>query len=188
MKTLALLFAAVTGITCVGASAGDLADVRRHTYKYEATLTNDLALIQGADQRVSFVRAAAEAALDRSKPSTVFSNAAFRKSAAISYLGDTEGTNHMDVLLSQLSFSDPTLAAYPAVDAIVKKGQPAIAPLWVFIVTCAPARDHAKLASAGFALMGVLGKPEYIKWIRERRGQLPPHTYQILEAVYEVER
>jgi hypothetical protein len=186
----ALAVIAMTLMTAVSAQPPywrSLNDMRAHTYRYETTLTNDIARIHDESQRIAFVRSVAAMRVDALSAGTSWSNVALRKSAALSLLGETDGTNNCDVILAELAFSDPTLCSYPAEHALVKKGKVALPAIWAYVHSFDGKHGYNTLSSAGGALMEILGKREYLKQVHEVRGSVSVHVYQYLEAVYEMD-
>jgi hypothetical protein len=73
--------------------------------------------------------------LKRDTPSK-YREECLKKTTAIRLLGKIHGVNHVDVLIDELSFSDPNIKKgqkYPAIDALIDKGRNAENALWCFL-------------------------------------------------------
>lgn len=109
-----------------------------------------------------------------------------KKTTAIRLLGKTPGTNHVDVLIQQLRFTDPhpNNSTYPAIDALVDKGEKVTNILWNVVgkTKIQDEESFQRVNNAGAALKLILGKAEFSKSLEKHKDKIPKQTYQLLLA------
>lgn len=74
----------------------------------------------------------------KEKQPSKFMSECLKKTTAIRLLGKTPGTNYIDLLINEISFSDPNIKKgqkCPAIQALIDKGEDAEDALWHFFET-----------------------------------------------------
>jgi hypothetical protein len=155
----------------------------------DKTLVEKVSEIEDKEEREKYLVEIAQKDIDKGlkkdNPSK-HKEECLKKTTAIRLLGKTPGTNYTDVLIQELTFSDhySNNSTYPAIDALVDKGEKVTNILWN-VVEKKKIQDgdsFRRVNNSGAALELILGKAEFSKSLEKHKDKIPKQTYQLLLA------
>jgi|GEM_PF-3299344 len=87
------------------------------------------------------------------------------KDAAISILGQAPGTNHVNILIQLLSYTNPQTGDAPAIAALTEKGRSVVPSLKTYVQKASNTNNMNSIFHAGLALEAILGSEEYFGYL-----------------------